>query len=200
VFSRVASGRVSDEEVSGVETPKGGRWLTWLTRTGLSDQTRAHRAELLRYMTRTVEAAKLPPHEQADAEAALLAERRGGSAIIYLLLPRCDRVTEAGRRGMASARALRALLGCERYRLKHGKWPAKLADLVPAYLPEVPTDPCNGEPMRYEPWADGVEVSSVGEAGAGGGNLFQRNDYGYRLWDKEKRRQPAPPKAGEGPP
>jgi hypothetical protein len=39
----------------------------------------------------------------------------------------------------------------ERYRMAHGRLPATLEDLVPAFLPSVPTDPITGKPLCYKP-------------------------------------------------
>ena len=39
----------------------------------------------------------------------------------------------------------------ERYRMAHGRLPATLEDLVPAFLPSVPTDPLTGKPLCYKP-------------------------------------------------
>ena len=42
-------------------------------------------------------------------------------------------------------------LGCalERHRLAHGSFPASLDALVPVYLPSLPRDVMNGEPLHY---------------------------------------------------
>ena len=46
--------------------------------------------------------------------------------------------------------ALRVFVARERYRRAHGAWPARLEDLVPAYLPAVPLDPYrSGTPLCY---------------------------------------------------
>jgi hypothetical protein len=39
----------------------------------------------------------------------------------------------------------------ERYRMAHGRLPATLEDLVPAFLPSIPTDPLTGKPLCYKP-------------------------------------------------
>ncbi len=56
-----------------------------------------------------------------------------------------------------------AALAIERYRLDHGKLPATLSDLVPAYLPAIPGDAFNsGKPLRYKIEADRFTVYSFG--------------------------------------
>ncbi len=51
----------------------------------------------------------------------------------------------------AQKRATLLLLALEAYRLEHGKLPAKLADLVGAYLPAMPLDPYSGKDFLYFP-------------------------------------------------
>ena len=47
-------------------------------------------------------------------------------------------------RVVAVRRATAVLLALRLYRLDHGRWPAAVADLAPAYLPAVPLDPVAG--------------------------------------------------------
>ena len=68
--------------------------------------------------------------------------------------------TETARRLCVTAIALK------RYHLKHGVYPATLNELVPAFLPAVPTDFMDGKPLRYELRPDGdFLLYSVGEDG-----------------------------------
>lgn len=55
-------------------------------------------------------------------------------------------------------------LAAERHRIDHGKLPATLNDLVPAYLPAVPGDAFDhGKPLQYKVEADRFTVYSVGK-------------------------------------
>jgi hypothetical protein len=87
-------------------------------------------------------------------------------------------------------------VAAERYRLAHGGWPQDLAQLVPTYLREVPTDPYDGQPLRYRQTADGVVLYSVGpDRTDNQGNLVRfapadGHDFGFQLWDVAKRRKP----------
>lgn len=58
---------------------------------------------------------------------------------------------------MAQTRQRQALtaLALERAWLKHGRYPAKLDELVPEFLSAVPLDPCDGKVMRYRTTAAG---------------------------------------------
>jgi hypothetical protein len=57
-------------------------------------------------------------------------------------------------------------IALKRYQLKHGNYPPDLNSLVPEFLPTVPLDPVDGQPLRYRPNADGTfPLYSVGENG-----------------------------------
>jgi len=49
------------------------------------------------------------------------------------------------------------------YRKRYGDYPDRLADLVPEFLPHVPTDPADGKPLRYWLGLRGAMVSSIGD-------------------------------------
>jgi hypothetical protein len=90
-------------------------------------------------------------------------------------------------------------LACERYRQANKHWPWTLDDLVPAYLPAIPSDPYTGAPLLYKAFADGVAVYTTGANGVDDGGLILRGgdratgDRGLRLWDPRFRRLPPPP-------
>ena len=67
-------------------------------------------------------------------------------------------VIEAGKQLTVTAIALK------RYKLRHGALPTDLIALVPEFLPAVPLDPVNAQPLHYKPNADGTFLLySVGE-------------------------------------
>ena len=47
--------------------------------------------------------------------------------------------------------ATQILIAIKCYKEKYGKLPEKLEELVPEYFDEVPVDPYDGKPMRYDP-------------------------------------------------
>jgi hypothetical protein len=63
-------------------------------------------------------------------------------------------------------------IALKRYQLEHGNYPADLNSLMPEFIPAVPIDPVDGQPLRYRPNADGTFLLySVGENGVDdGGN------------------------------
>jgi hypothetical protein len=94
------------------------------------------------------------------------------------------------------------MIAVERYRLASGRWPEKLEDLVGVYLKKAPLDPADGMPLKYRRDSDHVSIYAIGKDGKDhGGKLCIENwkdgfDMGRRLWDVNKRRQPAKPSAG----
>jgi hypothetical protein len=90
-------------------------------------------------------------------------------------------------------------IACERYRLKHGKWPAQLDDLAEFGMPKGSIDPFDGKPLRYRIVEDGAIVYSVGKNGIDdNGDVLGRfgnpDDVGFRLWNVDKRKVPMPEK------
>ena len=63
------------------------------------------------------------------------------------------------------------------YKLQHGKYPAKLAELVPGIISEVPIDPLSGKELVYRRDKDGFIFYSVG---------WNMKDDGGRINDKTK--------------
>jgi len=55
------------------------------------------------------------------------------------------------RASRANLALLRTSVALERFRFVHGDWPDGLGELVPDYLDEVPLDPLDGAPIRFDP-------------------------------------------------
>jgi len=156
-----------------------------------------NRAALLERMNQVVEIAALPPEEQAPRFEALKASLPKEPLLVRELMPALEKVATADRRTQAQLRCAAAGLAAERYRLRHGHWPASLADLKGDLLRQVPLDPFDGQPLRYRNDGAGVIVYSIGpDRTDDGGNRATLNthkpgtDIGFRLWDVDKRRQP----------
>jgi hypothetical protein len=97
-------------------------------------------------------------------------------------------------------RSITTALAIERYRIAHGRWPESLQQLVPQFIGNLPLDPFDGQALRYRRLPDGVVVYSIGWDGIDDGGdvngyetfgMSQAKDIGFRLWDPNKRRQPA---------
>ena len=59
-------------------------------------------------------------------------------------------------------RCLDAALAVQRFRQREGKLPANLDELVPTFLPAVPVDPFDGQPIRYQIHQHGYSVYTCG--------------------------------------
>jgi hypothetical protein len=68
-------------------------------------------------------------------------------------------------RDLAKTRLLICDLAIRAYSLEHGRNPAKLTDLVPDYLPEVPKDPFGSGQILYRLAPNGYLLYSVGVDG-----------------------------------
>ncbi len=130
-------------------------------------KARACEAAYLRYYNQVVEAVKLP----TEAQKAALDNVREPDLPLPKLLEALSRGT--GEKGWgwiarrfhlatAELRCATAALAAERYRLANGDWPKDLDALVPKYLPAVPVDPFDGQPLRFNHVPEGFTIFSVG--------------------------------------
>jgi hypothetical protein len=78
-------------------------------------------------------------------------------------MPALARIITIDTRNIAQLLTARVALAIERYRLAAEKLPDSLAELVPAYLDAVPTDPFDGNDLRYKKLDTGFIVYSIGE-------------------------------------
>ena len=119
--------------------------------------------------------------------------------ILLLFIPAVDKVAHSFWRGVTEARCAVVGIACERFRLKHGHWPATLAELCPEFLSAVPLDPFDGQLLRLAMQDDGIIVHSVGHVPLKYHTPDNRHgladgiDIGFRLWNPESRRLPPPP-------
>jgi hypothetical protein len=80
-----------------------------------------------------------------------------------MLLPSLNKAFQRDADHTALVRTTQTAIAVERFRLAHsGNLPASLNDLVPAYLPSVPCDPFDGQPLRYKLLGPGYVVYSIG--------------------------------------
>ncbi len=156
---------------------------------------RAH-AWLLRHSTRLVEIARLPTEQQTAQVALWDAASRNAPWEVRWLIVSGPKIVAASLRNQAVLRSAAAAVAAERYRRAQGRWPASLADLIPAQLREVPADPYDGAPLRYRRLDDGVVIYSVGPDGKDDGGVIDWKDsnrvgadIGFRLWDVAQGRR-----------
>ena len=75
--------------------------------------------------------------------------------LTHMLLPGLAKVHAKADRSLTTSRLAIAVAGLERHRLATGGYPKALGDLVPKWVPAVPLDPMDGQPLRYRLNADG---------------------------------------------
>jgi hypothetical protein len=68
--------------------------------------------------------------------------------------PRLQRLLEDTPKIAARRQLGRTALAATAYRQKHGKYPERLEELVPAFLPAMPVDPCDGQVLRLKRFPD----------------------------------------------
>jgi hypothetical protein len=87
-------------------------------------------------------------------------------------VPNFVRATETAVRNETLRRLAIAAIAIERYRLRHGRPPRTLAELVPDYLARVPVDRISGRTFEYRTGDDGVPLLySLGFDGKDGGGV-----------------------------
>jgi hypothetical protein len=161
-------------------------------------------ATTLDLLTRMIEVAKLPSGEQVSPMKATGAElapemekhpSMGDANAKACFLELASFRTKLLRH-TARLRTAAVALAAESHRKTHqGRWPDKLAELVPAFLHELPLDPYDGQPLRYRVHDDSIVIYSVGPDLVDDGgriddpDIFKCTDIGIRLWNADKRRQ-----------
>lgn|GEM_PF-3592086 len=119
-------------------------------------------AKTLEITTAYLEAANLPHHEQIAAMKAVSIPKGPPDELRYvltrLLVPACQKIAEAGLRCRAMLLTAATCVACERFRLKNKRWPRELAELTPTYLPNIPINPFDGQPISYRVLADRIAV------------------------------------------
>jgi len=131
-------------------------------------------------MERLLKASQLSPPESLAAGQSIsntVANLPRLCVLSRMTLGSLGRVLFRAARNDAILRDAQTALAIERYRLASSRLPDQLSDLVPMFLPAVPTDPFDGKPLRYKKLAKGYIVYSIGEDGADNGGA-EKNSKG----------------------
>lgn len=126
----------------------------------------------LEFLDQTIEATRKPYPEALDAAEKMNGQLRakiGGGGIqkirytlASLLLPAYEAALSATARDIANCRMGQTIIACEKFQRRHGRLPDSLDELVPDFLPAIPADPGDGQPLRYVVSAQECKVYSVG--------------------------------------
>ncbi len=117
-----------------------------------------------------------------------------------MLLPALTRAVRDEMEVRAHLLAAATALACERFRLKNGRWPDSLDQLVPEFLDDVPDDYFDVGKLHYVRTDRGVRVYSIGPDGQDNGGKTREeahqaglsedgdiHDVVFRLLDPELR-------------
>ncbi|MCL5281827.1 MAG: hypothetical protein M1376_18170 [Planctomycetes bacterium] len=140
------------------------RMLPGMRRTWLSDT--------LNCMEAYIEASQLPPVERLRRFRKISSEIQELSFLHAMMKGTASAITRAAELDLGARAHLelaRTALAVERYRLASGKLPERLEELVPQYLNEVPSDPFDGNPLRYRRVDPGYCLYSISEDGQDNG-------------------------------
>ncbi len=80
----------------------------------------------------------------------ILLPNGGGRYFLSINLPQLASILGTAYQATATDRLMQAGFALRHYYDDHHALPAKLAELVPQYIPEVPMDPFDGQPLRYD--------------------------------------------------
>ena len=204
LFQQIAAGKLGPSAI-----PSFSQYPFWSKVFSNRINIRENQANLLRFHTKVVECGKLPEAEQIAAMKACNDEWVA-QAIKWGFLERERRLTERLMFGRATGvatwlgmndallRTAATGLGAERFRLEEGRWPDSLEELVPTYIVAVPRDPFVPAPIKLRKLPDGLFIYSVGYDGRDDGGKIDPKyrmgdgaDTGFRLWNVDRRRQPA---------
>lgn len=84
-------------------------------------------------------------------------------AMTITLLPAMQAVAIADARSESLRDLTDTSLAARRFHLKHNRWPTALADLVPDFLPAIPIDSYDGQPLRMKSHESSLLLYSVGK-------------------------------------
>src|SRR6185437_3926299 len=105
-----------------------------------------------------------------------------------MLLPAFGKVVLRDADVRAELRTAITAMAVERWRAAHEeKVPDSLTELVPDFLPAVPQDPFDGQPLRFKKLAKGYVVYSIGPNGQDDGGK-ERIPYSIKVPQEERNR------------
>ena len=154
---------VSGRFVGGSEGRLSMIFLAFWRITGLNNR---NATEYLKITQEYIDAMELSAYKRLQVYNSIHKDvdsgKRGGM-LTRMLMPAFGRIMQIETRHLAHLRATQTALAVERYRLTEGRLPQSLDNLVPAYMEGVPTDPFDGQSLKYRIRETGFVVYSVGE-------------------------------------
>ncbi len=149
--------------------PADSDWRTWrmFALYGCLPVIRANHAVYLREMNRMARETARPYWEHPAPVKNIFDPKTSGLPWYSFMAQVAISIVPPYRKTMAAAQAhvqvAQTALALLRHKLAHGAYPTALAEIDPAFLPEIPLDPFTGQPLVYRPDGDGFLLYSLGE-------------------------------------
>jgi len=137
--------------------------ITWLCRPWI----RYGRLRYLRGIARIIELQAVAPFARRPSDAAQWSKIGEGRKPKWwqfvqwfdtTFVSGLTRVAESGYEYQSQLNAAELAVALRRFRVDRGAYPVTLADLVPTYVAQVPTDPFTGRPPDYARKGAGFEL------------------------------------------
>jgi hypothetical protein len=147
-------------------------------------------ADYRRVMRHSQQLAQRPYHqvvsEWDNKQFIPIIFQRPTGIIAKLIVPATNRAVTAAVEADATHELARVALAAASYRVKNGKLPEKLADLVPQQLAGMPRDPFDGQPLRMKRDDKSLLIYSIGrdlkdDGGFAWDETQQHGDIVFRL-------------------
>ncbi|MEE2686199.1 MAG: hypothetical protein VYB09_07805 [Planctomycetota bacterium] len=115
-----------------------------------------------------------------------VASEQMGGILIALLLPSVTRAVDVLERGVMNTQMVQSAMALSMFQEQHGRYPARLGELVPVFIKKVPIDIYAEKPVRYIQQGDGFYLYSVGRNRQDDGGRSQAedpagDDVGYKV-------------------
>jgi hypothetical protein len=186
-FELMREGRLDPDTLGAMEDDGSGNSLGWglIPRAWLL-QNQAHHSSVMDQVVDALQ--RCDPERGIAAKGSIWETERVDQTVFntagrrfhpyriftHLLLPALAKVHAKADRSLTISRLAIAVAGLERHRLATGTYPKTLGDLVPKWVPAVPLDPMDSQPLRYRLNADGTfTLYSVGPNHADDGGVFE---------------------------
>ncbi|HMP04432.1 MAG TPA: hypothetical protein PKD86_07770 [Gemmatales bacterium] len=140
------------------------RWLYF------NNRVRHSAAFSLQLYNEALSIARAPEHTQKARWEAFDTRIEGlkqshdmNQALAIMVAPSAGRMAPMMMQHAALSRTFAVALAMEQFRIRNdGRWPTRIEQLVPDFLPTVPRDPFRDGPITIKPTADGWIIYSVG--------------------------------------
>jgi hypothetical protein len=128
------------------------------------------------------------------ADPRRTASKRLGQILLHQIVPSISAAADAEDRAAMRFDLTKLAFALAAFRADHGAYPAKLADLVPKYVAQLPKDIVTAADLHYRKTADGYVLYSVGQNGKDDGGKGYDDRKRNEDWDDLVIRVPGPAK------